>query len=284
MHRYAPAYWILFASLMFATMSALVKLTAAGVSLPEIVFFRMMPAAIVLFILGRARGVSMATRQWKLHGARSLFGFCGMLAGFYAVSKLPLATSTTLEYTTPLFMLAYIVLFARVHLTPQMCFAMVGGFAGVVVLLRPTLDTGQGLPFFAALTSGAMGAIVYAVIRRLGDAGEPATRIVFWYSMSSAIAAAAMIPFAATSHYDLSTWIALGALGTVSLIGQLAMTRAFSTGPATFLASLQYITVAFAAVYGVVIWGDTLTMASVIGLSLIILSGIVALRNAATRP
>lgn len=283
MRRYASAYWILFASLMFATMSALVKLTAAGVSLPEIVFFRMMPAAIVLFLLGRARGVSMATQHWMLHGARCLFGFVGMMAGFYAVSKLPLATSTTLEYTTPLFMLAYIVLFARVHLTPSMVFAMVGGFAGVVILLRPTLDVGQGLPFFSALCSGLMGAIVYAVIRRLGDASEPATRIVFWYSLTSAVAAAAMIAFGSTSNYELSTWFALGGLGTVSLIGQLAMTRAFSTGPTTFLASLQYITVAFAAVYGVLIWGDTLTLTSVIGLSLIVFSGIVALRGTATR-
>jgi len=180
-------------------------------------------------------------------------------------------------------MLAYIVVFARVHLTPTMAFAMVGGFAGVVILLRPTLDTGQGLPFFSALCSGLMGAIVYAVIRRLGDAGEPATRIVFWYSLSSAVAAAAMIAFGRTSTYDLKTWLALGALGTVSLMGQLAMTRAFSTGPTTFLASLQYITVAFAALYGVLIWGDTLTLASVIGLSLIVSSGIVALRGTAKR-
>jgi S-adenosylmethionine uptake transporter len=89
-----------------------------------------------------------------------------------------------------------------------------------------------------------------------------------------------MIPFAPTSNYHLSTWIALAALGTVSLLGQLAMTRAFSTGPATFLASLQYATVAFAALYGVVIWGDSLTTASVVGLALIVLSGILALQGA----
>ena len=58
------------------------------------------------------------------------------------------------------------------------------------------------------------------------------------------------------------------------------MTRAFATGPATLLASLQYSTVAFAALYGVVIWGDVLSTTSVFGLSLIVLSGIVALRRA----
>jgi S-adenosylmethionine uptake transporter len=87
---------------------------------------------------------------------RSFVGVSGTFVSFYAVSNLPLATATTLEYTTPLFMLAYIVLFARRHFTPQIAFAMIGGFGGVVVLLRPTLQTGQTLAFLAALCSGRL--------------------------------------------------------------------------------------------------------------------------------
>jgi len=175
-------------------------------------------------------------------------------------------------------MLAYIVLFARHHFTPQIAFAMIGGFAGVVVLLQPTLETGQALAFFAALASGALAALAYVLIRRLTEAGEPASRIVLWYSVSGAFVAAAIVPFTPRSDYDVQTVVALGALSVVGLLAQISLTRAFGSGPTTLLASLQYATVAFAAIYGVVLWGDTLSAASVFGLSLIVLSGIVALR------
>jgi S-adenosylmethionine uptake transporter len=57
------------------------------------------------------------------------------------------------------------------------------------------------------------------------------------------------------------------------------MTRAFSKGSTTSLASLQYSTVAFAAMYGIAIWGDSFSIASALGLALIVLSGIVAIRR-----
>jgi S-adenosylmethionine uptake transporter len=280
LHNRAPAFWILVASLLFATMSALVKLAAVGVSLPEIVFFRTLPAAAGLLAFARMRDQSIVTRNWRLHAARSFVGLSSMFAGFYAVSKLPLATATTLEYTTPLFMLVYIVVLARHHFTPQIAFAMIGGFAGVVVLLRPTLETGQSLAFFAALGSAALAAVTYMLIRRLGNAGEPTWRIVLWYSLTGTIVAGAMVPFTPPAHYSAETILALAGLGVVGLGAQFAMTRAFSSGPTTLLASLQYSTVAFAALYGVLVWGDTLSATSGVGLSLIVLSGIVALRRA----
>jgi S-adenosylmethionine uptake transporter len=89
-----------------------------------------------------------------------------------------------------------------------------------------------------------------------------------------------MIPFATPSEYNAKTIVALGALGIIGLFAQFAMTRAFSSGPTTLVASLQYSTVAFAAVYGVAVWGDSLSPSSVFGLSLVVASAILALRGA----
>jgi S-adenosylmethionine uptake transporter len=279
-HNRAPAFWILASCLLFATLSALVKVAAAGVSLPEIVLFRTLPAALGLFALARIRGQAITTANGKLHAMRSAVGVMTMFIGYYAVWKLPLATATTIEYTTPLFMLAYLVVLARRRLTLQIALAMVGGFAGVLVLLRPTLDTGQSLAFVAALGSAALAGVVYVLIRRLGEAGEPPWKIVLWNSVAGSVVAAALIPFSPPSHYSAQSMAALAAVGIVGLGAQLTMTRAFSTGPATLLASLQYSTVAFAALYGVILWGDALSVTSVFGLALIVLSGIVALRRA----
>jgi drug/metabolite transporter (DMT)-like permease len=284
MHLRASVVWILFASLMFATMSALVKVAAAGVSLPEIVFFRTLPAAVGLFVLARIRGQSIASRNPKLMVLRCLVGIFGTFVSFYAVSNLPLATATTLEYTTPLFMLAYIVIVMRSRVTPSMAFAMIGGFVGVVVLLRPTVQSGQTLAFAAGLASGILAGIAYTILRRLGDAGESTSRIVLWYSISANVVAAALIPFSPPSRYEPESVVALVALGIVGLAAQVGLTRAFRSGPTTLLASLQYSTVAFAAIFGVLLFGDTLSSASLLGLSLIVLSGIVALRGAKPIP
>lgn len=266
---------------MFATMSALVKVAAAGVSLPEIVFFRTLPAAVGLFVLARIRGQSIRSDNSRLLALRCCVGIAGTFVSFYAVSHLPLATATTLEYTTPLFMLAYIVTVMRGRVTPQMAFAMVGGFIGVVVLLRPTVQSGQTLAFAAGLSSGILAGLAYSLLRKLGDAGESTSRIVLWYSISANVVAAALIPFSPPSQYDGETVVALAGLGVVGLLAQIGLTRAFGSGPTTLLASLQYSTVAFAAIYGVLLWGDTLSFTSLFGLSLIVLSGIVALRGVA---
>jgi S-adenosylmethionine uptake transporter len=281
LHLRASVFWILFASLMFATMSALVKVAAAGVSLPEIVFFRTLPAAVGLLALARIRRQSIRTDHWKLLALRCCVGVAGSFVSFYAVSHLPLATATTLEYTTPLFMLAYIVLVMRTGVTPPMAFAMIGGFVGVVVLLRPTVQSGQTLAFAAGLSSGILAGLAYTLLRKLGDVGESTSRIVLWYSISACVVAAALIPFGPPSRYDAATIVALAALGIVGLLAQIGLTRAFGSGPTTLLASLQYSTVAFAAIYGVLLWGDTLSFTSLFGLSLIVLSGIVALRGVA---
>ena len=278
-HSRAPFAWILVASLLFATMSTLVKTASSSVSLPEIVFFRTLPAAIGLFALARFRGDRIGSEHWRLHALRGVVGVTGTFVSFYAVSHLPLATATTLEYTTPLFLLAFVLVAARHQFTRQMALAIVGGFAGVIVLLRPSLQAGEALAFCAALGSGAVAAIAYALIRRLGEVGEPAWRIVLWYSVAGASVSAALIPFGAISRYTTATIVVLACVGVVGAFAQLALTRAFSTGPTTSLASLQYSTVAFAAIYGVALWDDTFSAASAAGLSVIVASCILALRR-----
>jgi hypothetical protein len=80
-HNRAPALWILVASLLFATMSAL-RVAASSVSLPEIVFFRTLPAAIGLFVPTRWRKQTIASPNWKLHVLRCSVGVGSMFLGY----------------------------------------------------------------------------------------------------------------------------------------------------------------------------------------------------------
>lgn len=279
MRGVAPAAWILVSSLLFATMSALVKIAAEDVSLSEIIFFRNLPSVLVLFVYSRLRGYSVRTTCPGLHIRRSLIGITGMTLGFYAISRLPLATATTLDYTAPLFLLlAYVVVSPRLVRIGDGLTVMIG-FIGVVLLLGPTVHANQLVPFLAGLGGGACAAMAYRMVWRLGRAREPGWRIVFYYALAATLASLASMPFAPVSTYNLQSVSALVGVGVVGLFAQLSMTHAFQLGSTSLLATLQYSTVIFAAVYGLAFWGDRLSLAGLAGLVLIVFSGVLAVRN-----
>lgn len=270
------SFWVLISCLLFATMSLLVKLSSSQFSLAEIVFFRALPGAILLLGYARSRRLSVWPLHWPVHIIRNFVGLGSMTLGFYATSKLGLATAVSLEYTAPIFMMLYVVVLSGFRPGIVDLLALAGGFLGVVLLLRPTLQHGHEIPFLAGLTSGALAAVAYLQIRRLGSLGEPTWRTVLIYTLSAMVLSLLAMPFTTMAEYSVRGLALLLGVGFTGLGGQLAMTRAYSVGKPTLTAMLQYSTVLFAAFYGFIVWGDRLTWMSTLGLALIIGSGIAA--------
>ena len=279
MRTAGPATWILISSLLFATMSALVKSAAADISVPAMVLFRNLPSALGLLGFAVIRGLPISLAHWRLHAIRSALGVTGMGLSFYAIGQLPLATATTLEYTAPLFIMLGLFLFGGKRVSLPELVIMATGFAGVLLLLRPTLQADQSLPFLAGLATGGTAAAAYRMVWRLGRAGEPGWRIVLFYSVVAVVLALLALPLAPASNYTAkSVWTLIG-IGLVGMGAQLTMTHAFRIGSTTLLATLQYTTVIFSASLGVFFWGDRPTLAGTVGLVLILLSGVYAVRD-----
>jgi S-adenosylmethionine uptake transporter len=266
-------FWTLLSSLMFATMSLLVKVAAGEFAIPTILFSRALPGALLMIAYALFRGLPIKTPHWKMHAVRNVVGISSLLLGFYAVSRLPLATASCLDYTAPIFMTLYAVALRRHRPTRVEFLALIGGFAGVVLLLRPTAQQDDLVPFAAGLAGGALAAIVYLQIRRLGRAGEPLWRIVFIYSATGVVVSALAMPFTPSHPHSGEGVLALLGVGVTGLVAQMAMTKAYSQGTPTLVATLQYSTVVFSAVYGYVLWDDRLSLASTAGLALIVVSG-----------
>jgi S-adenosylmethionine uptake transporter len=269
-------FWILLSSFLYATMSLLVKLASAEFSLVEIVFFRAFPGAVLLAAFARYRGHALATVHWRVHMLRNVAGICSMLCAFYAVSKLTLATATTLEYTAPIFMMLYLVTLARHRPSVVDVFALLGGFIGVLLLLQPSLQQNALLPFLAGVCSGALAGVAYLMIRRLADLGEPTWRMVFAFALAASLVSGVALPFTAHANYTPGGVALLLGVSAAGIGAQAAMTRAFRVGQPTLTAILQYATVVFAAIYGFVFWGDRPNAVAIGGLVLIIGSSIVA--------
>ena len=129
------------------------------------------------------------------------------------------------------------------------------------------------------LLSGLFAALAYMQVSALGRAGEPDGRVVFYFSIGSAAGGGLMAM--AADGWHAHTWQGLGvllAVGILATLAQLLLTRAYRTGNMLVNASLQYLGIVWAFLYGVLLFDDRVTVLSVLGMGLIALAGIIATR------
>lgn len=270
--------WMLVASCLFAAMGVCVKLAAAHFSAPEIVFYRSLISLLLMFVIVRSTGVSLATRHWRQQCFRGASGFVSLLLYFYAIAMLPLATAVTLNYTSPLFLALYFAAFAGLRLRRGTIAALLTGFVGVIVLLRPTLAADQFAGGLIALGSGVVSALAYFNVRTLGARGEPEARTVFYFALFATICSGLWMLLNAFHPIDLGGGLLLLGVGGFATLAQLSMTRAYKHGKPIVVASLAYSAIVFASLFGLLLWGETLSPGAWCGIALIVASGVAATR------
>lgn len=269
--------WMLLASIMFAAMGACVKVASdLGASLPLVVLFRAIPSIVLILVWTRIARRTLRPNSWKLHFWRNLSGVTSMWLGFYAISNLPLSTAVSLNYTAPLFIAGWMLGWGGTQRDPVRILAVLAGFVGVVAVLRPSISHDQWLAAALGLSAGAMGAIAMMQIRQLGRVGEPEWRTVFIFSCCVCASSLVALAISGWNNVTVYAWLALSGVGTFGLVGQLAMTRAFGLGSALLTAALQYTTIIFAAILGIVFWDDMPDILAWGGMALIIASGLLS--------
>ena len=289
------ALWMVLAALIFATMGVCVKIASVWFSSAELVFYRGLIGIVFLALLARSRGVSLATRYPGMHAWRSLIGVVSLGAWFYAIAHLPLATSMTLNYMSSVWIAVFLIggaLLAWVPLPGRdgrverpplqgpLVLTVVAGFAGVVMMLRPTLGDRQAFAGLIGLLSGLTAAFAYMQVVALSKLGEPEARTVFYFALGSAVAGGVATVFGGFSQWPGIQALWLLPVGVLAALGQLCMTRAYSTakteGGTLLVANLQYSGIVFAAIYSVLLFGDRIDSWGWAGMALIVGSGIAA--------
>lgn len=277
----APVLMVL-ASLLFSTMGVCVKLASAYYSTGEIVLYRSLVGALFIAGLVGVRGGSLRTTVPAMHFWRSLTGVCSLALWFYSIGKLPLATAITLNYMSSVWMALFLiggaVLMGSARVDPRLVATVLTGFAGVALVLQPTLERDQFQGALAGLTSGLGAAMAYLQVTALGRAGEPEYRVVFYFSLGG-IVAGGLLMLAGGAHPHTPVGVALLlATGVLATVAQMMMTRAYAIGRALSNASLQYLGIVFSFLYGVLLFDDPVTLAALAGMALIIGAGLAATR------
>jgi drug/metabolite transporter (DMT)-like permease len=272
----SPAWLIVCASFLFATMGVCVKLASAQYSAGEIVLYRGLTGALMMLALARWQRGTVATRVPAMHFWRSASGVVSLVLWFYAIGNLPLATAMTLNYMSSVWMALFLIGGAIAaggsRVDGRLIATVLVGFAGVALILRPTIAEQQ-------LWHGLMGllaATAYLQVTALGRVGEPEYRIVFYFSLGSLGAGTLFVLATGTHPHTLRGIGLLLAVGVLATVAQLMMTRAYSTGRTLVNASLQYLGIAWAFAYGVLLFDDRVTALAVSGMLLIVLAGLSA--------
>lgn len=269
--------WMLVAGALFATMGTFAKLLAGQFSGAELAMYRSLIALAAIGAFMAWTRKSPQTSQGRQHVWRGVTGTISLVAYFYAMTQLPLATAITLNYTSPLFLTLLSVVLLKERLNARQGWALGLGFVGIILLLRPTLASDQWAVGLLGLGSGFFAASAYFNVKKLGDAGEPEWRVVFYFGVAGALGAALTQtvagPFHAVTADNAGKLLAMGAAATVA---QLAMTRAYASGNTFLVSTFAYSTVLFATFAGWWVFDERLPAIAWAGMALVIGSGILA--------
>lgn len=268
--------WMLAAGLAFALMGVFVKLAADHHTAAELVFWRSLAQVAVAWAMLRHAGLPVRTTRLGMHVHRGVAGFVSLFTFFYALTELPIATAMTLNYASPVFLAILLAVLARERPGWPLVATVLLGFAGVGLLLRPTVDDARLWPGLVGLASAAVSAVAYWNVRELVRAQEPEARVVFYFGVFALLGSLVWMapqPWHAPTRESAPWLLGVGAFGA---FGQLAMTRAYGHGSTLVTAALSYSGIVFASVIGIAVFGDRLPLVAWLGIALIVAAGIAA--------
>lgn len=261
--------------MLFATLLTLVKLAGeSGVALPEIMFWRQAVAVplILLFLWRRDELRRLRTDRLWSHARRAGIGMFNMVFNFGAAILLPLAVSTTLGFTTPLFAVLLAALVLREHVGFWRWTAVALGFAGVLVIAQPGGEPISAMGTAAGLIAAFFIAVINYQIRDLGRTEEP-IRIVFYFSAFGSALAALALPFFATAH-SAEQWLLLLAIGAIGTVAQMLLAASLRHGAVAAVIVMDYTALIWATLYGWLVWDRLPPAATWLGAPLIVAAGL----------
>ena len=271
--------WALFATFNFALMGVLTKESARlfAYQSNELATWRNLPAVFALGAYALLRRQRFSTQLLRAHVVRSVSGASASLIQFYTLTILPLATAVTLGYSSAIFIALFSFLLLRERITRRTIAVLVIGLSGVAILLRPGFNSGQAWGLSCGLVGAAATGLAHLQLREMSATGEPAWRIVFYFSLVSTLMSAMLATVQGWHAPPLASLPYLLGIGVSGLTAQLALTRAYAVGQKFTVAALSYLTVVYSVVFGHYLFRETLGWQEMAGIAIIISAGLVSI-------
>ncbi|MDP7651067.1 MAG: EamA family transporter [Rhodospirillales bacterium] len=246
--------FMLLSALMLTGVNALIREMSSELHPFEIAFFRNLFGFIVLLPVFWRRGLQpLRTGRLGLHAVRGIVHTTSSLMFFYALSITPLAKATALKFSAPLFGTLLALMILGEALRARRITALVIGFAGTWVILRPGIadvDLGSLL----VLGSAAIFATAMVIIKVLSRTESSLTITLYMGVFLSPLTLIAALPYWQMPSLEQLLWFAF--MGAIGSIGQMCLAQAFKEADATAVFPFDFTKLLWAAVIGYFLFGE----------------------------
>ena len=240
--------WMIFATIFYAATYGIVRLLSTEFGVFQLVFFRSIIGVFLMMpwlIRGGVRQIR--TPQPMTYAWRSMLNYGGMVFLIVGLSTMQLQDVTGLMFTTPLFTVLFVALFLREYVGPRRAAALLVGFIGAMIIIRPG---------FQELTWAALGVLgtssAYAVVnvttKTLARTDTSNTIVFYDFLLLSLLGIVPAIVYWSEVRLEHIVWVA--AMGVTSSLARQGVIRALSVGEASVVMPFNFLKLPFTACIG----------------------------------
>jgi drug/metabolite transporter (DMT)-like permease len=271
--------YMVLSALGFALMSACVKYVSTyGIPVFEIVAARALVSLVLSYLDVKRKGISVWGHNRPLLLLRGIVGSLALICVYYAVTTLPLAEATILQYIHPIFTALLAFWFLKESIQKSTIICIVLSIFGLTFMVGPTLgsNTAESLPLFSVGVAllGAFGSsIAYVIVRKLSQT-EDSSVIIFYFPLVTLPVSILLIG----DDFVMPDWyltMMLVLVGVFTQIGQLGLTKAMQTQAAGKASAYSYVQIVFSILLGLALFNEVPTVWTYIGGSLIVIGALV---------
>ena len=259
-----------------STNDAIAKFLTSDYSPLQILFLRNVVALPVTISIALSMGGSPALRSHRpmAHLLRGALWIAATMMFFTSFIHLALAEATALIFVAPFFITVMSALFLGEKVGWQRWLAVVAGFFGVLVIIRPSGEAFQLISLLPVATAFVYGLLMLSA--RWVDARESVWTLLLYLTGAGALLSAPIVPFVWVPVRPEDFWLFAG-ISIFGTAGITMMTQAFRQAPAIMVAPLDYTGLLWATLFGWFIWGETLDAMTIVGAAIIVASGVVTI-------
>lgn len=229
---------------------------------------------IMLIIVQRRRTAALRTRKPAWHLLRSLLMTGSMFTFFYALKHIPLAEVIVIAFAAPLIVTALSRPFLGEHVGAWRWAAVIVGFVGVLIVVRPGIGIVHPAAF-VALAGAAFYSGLALTARKLSRTESPWS--LSFYSFIAPALIAAGIGMNSWIMPEPTDWIVFALSGTFGALAFLCVNAAYGRAPAAIIVPFEYTGLIWAPAAGYLFWGEVPGMNTWFGAAIIVASGMVIL-------
>ena len=259
---------------MFPFLNTCAKLLSTEYPLLEIVWARFTGHFLVMAL------IFLPSSGWRLFAAhrlsiqivRSVLLLGSTLFFIRAIGTVPLATASTIGFTTPLMVTALSVPMLHEAVGPRRWAAVGVGFIGALIVIRP--GSGFTDPAMLLLVGSAVCYALYQIFTRRGAFHDNAETGIVYAALIGTLVMSVLAPLDFELPRRWTDYLLFAALGVFGGFGHYFVTQAFRLGPAAVISPLGYVELLGTTIMGYLVFGNFPDLWTWVGAALIIASGI----------